>query len=202
MSYNAIIQVINPVMWICNFGMEKTLAWTSAFNFGIDTRQDAYKCAANMLCESNGVFLQGFQLTSLMLNMCLCADLILTIQSPFTPASSRAKWYYLVSTVVPIVMVVMIICVDSSYITNGVRDCSTCLDKYQKVSGLSVGQQISGAGNMALAFALSIYIIIAIYSFLFAYRRLERPGVSQEARQMFLKKHLYYVFVFIVIWTI
>jgi hypothetical protein len=70
------------------------------------------------------------------------------------------------------------------------------------VSGLSVGQQISGAGNMALAFALSIYIIIAIYSFLFAYRRLERPGVSQEARQMFLKKHLYYVFVFIVIWTI
>ena len=117
-----------------------------------------------------------------MLNMCLCADLILTIQSPFTPAHSRAKWYYLISTVIPILLVMAIINVDQSYRDNGIRDCNDCLGNYQQVSGLSVKQQISGAGNMALAFALSIYIIVAIYSLLFAYRRLERPGVSQESR--------------------
>ena len=68
--------------------------------------------------------------------------------------------------------------------------------------GFNTELMINGAGNLVLAFALSIYIIVAIYSFVFAYRRLERPGVSKEARSMFLKKHLYYVFVLISLWTI
>jgi len=55
---------------------------------------------------------------------------------------------------------------------------------------------------MILAYTLSIYIIVAIYSTVFAFRRLNRPGVSKEVRSMFLKKHLYYVIVFIAIWTI
>lgn len=60
----------------------------------------------------------------------------------------------------------------------------------------------STVGNLILAFMLSIYILVAIYSFVFAYRKLERPGVSKEVRSMFLKKHLYYVVVFTIIWTI
>ena len=60
----------------------------------------------------------------------------------------------------------------------------------------------STVGNLVLAFMLSIYILVAIYSFVFAYRKLERPGVSKEVRSMFLKKHLYYVVVFTIIWTI
>lgn len=55
---------------------------------------------------------------------------------------------------------------------------------------------------MILAYTLSIYIIVAIYSTVFAFRRLNRPGVSKEVRSMFLKKHLIYVIVFIVLWTI
>ena len=55
---------------------------------------------------------------------------------------------------------------------------------------------------MILAYTLSIYIIVAIYSTVFAFRRLNRPGVSKEVRSMFLKKHLYYVIVFTAIWTI
>jgi len=53
-----------------------------------------------------------------------------------------------------------------------------------------------------LALTLSVYVVVAIYSTVFAYRRLHRPGVSKEVRQMFVKKHFLYVVVFIGIWTI
>lgn len=49
---------------------------------------------------------------------------------------------------------------------------------------------------------MSVYILVAIYSVIYAYRRLERPGVSKEVRSMFLKKHYVYVGVFIIIWSI
>ena len=65
-----------------------------------------------------------------------------------------------------------------------------------------VGTAISGFGNLILAFSLSCYMLLAILSLFFAYRRIERPGVSIAVRQMFLKKHATYVIVFIAIWTI
>jgi hypothetical protein len=61
---------------------------------------------------------------------------------------------------------------------------------------------VTGVGNYILSFVMSVYILVAIYSTIFAYRRLQRPGVSKEIRTMFLKKHYVYVGVFIVIWTI
>jgi hypothetical protein len=45
-----------------------------------------------------------------------------------------------------------------------------------------VGTAITGFGNLTLAFALSCYMLIAILSLFFAYRRLERPGVSIAVR--------------------
>lgn len=55
---------------------------------------------------------------------------------------------------------------------------------------------------MVLALLLSIYIIVALYSCIYALRKLSRPGVSKEIRQMFLYKHFSYVASFIIIWTI
>jgi len=49
---------------------------------------------------------------------------------------------------------------------------------------------------------LSVYILVALYSVVFAYRRLNRPGVSKEIRLMFIKKHFVYVVVFIFVWVI
>jgi len=60
-----------------------------------------------------------------MLNICLCADLVLTIQSPFTPAANRAKWYYIISAVVPLLTIIAIIYYDDLY--NGSDSCDTCL---------------------------------------------------------------------------
>jgi succinate dehydrogenase hydrophobic anchor subunit len=55
--------------------------------------------------------------------------------------------------------------------------------------------------NMVLAMLLSFYIIVALYSCVFALRRLLRPGVSKAIRFIFLMKHFFYVASFIVIWT-
>ena len=57
-------------------------------------------------------------------------------------------------------------------------------------------------GNLILALSLSIYILIALNSWIFSSRRLNRPGVSGEVRAMFSKKHTTYVLVFIVIWIV
>jgi hypothetical protein len=50
--------------------------------------------ALEVTCKSNQFFFVGFQMMSLFMNICLCADLILTIRNPFSPAKSRTKFYY------------------------------------------------------------------------------------------------------------
>jgi len=49
---------------------------------------------------------------------------------------------------------------------------------------------------------LSLYIVVAIYSTVYSYRRLHRPGVSAPVRSLFVKKHFVYVVVFIFIWMV
>jgi hypothetical protein len=42
---------------------------------------------------------------------------------------------------------------------------------------------------------------MALYSCVYAYRRLTRPGMSAEVRYVFIRKHILYVATFILIWT-
>lgn len=42
---------------------------------------------------------------------------------------------------------------------------------------------------------------MALYSCVYAYRRLTRPGMSAEVRYVFIRKHIAYVATFIIIWT-
>jgi hypothetical protein len=55
-------------------------------------------------------------------------------------------------------------------------------------------------GNLILAMSLSLYILIALDSWIFSWRILNRPGVSKEVRLLFQKKHTAYVIFFIIIW--
>lgn len=41
-------------------------------------------------------------------NMCLCADLIRTLESPFDVASARMKWYYLYTLGLPFLINILI----------------------------------------------------------------------------------------------
>ena len=53
-----------------------------------------------ILCESNQVVFQYFQLLSLAFNFCLCHDLIMTLKSPFYPGKRRMKFYVIGSMLV------------------------------------------------------------------------------------------------------
>jgi hypothetical protein len=198
MSFNGLVQVIGPVYFICYAGLEQIYAYTMpGNNRGLD--QNSLTCSLNLLCSSNGIMFQGFQLLSLMLNICLCVDLILTIKSPFTPASSRSKFYYLASAALPLMLVFIIYGADSA----NANDCISCIQNYPAINSKTVsGTVVQGAGNMILAITLTCYLIVASYSCVFAIRRLNRPGVSKDIRIMFVKKHFLYVLVFIVVWVL
>lgn len=200
MSWNAFIQVVGPVYINCYFGLSKIFSF-SLFQgeYWRGTQFTSMQCASNYLCNTNPLFFQFFQLLSLGLNFCLCHDLVRTIKSPFSPASRRQSWYMAVSWVAPIIMVIIIHAFKAPQ--NHEEQCQSCLYQYMYLRVVN-GTLLTGAGNYILSIAMSAYILMAIYSVIFAYRRLERPGVSLEVRKMFLRKHYTYVFVFIFIWTI
>ena len=83
MSYNALIEVINPVLFICYFSTYRILGYTL---FKDVEDPDVAEALAEKQCQSNQIFYSFFQLISLMLNLSLCVDLILTIYDPFSPA--------------------------------------------------------------------------------------------------------------------
>lgn len=54
--------------------------------------------------------------------------------------------------------------------------------------------------HLILCSLLSVYILIALYSCIFASRRLDRKGINKVIRQKLLKKHYYYVAIFVIVW--
>lgn len=133
--------------------------------------------------------------------------------SPFTPASNRSKFYYMFSGFGMIITVIVIVLGNFRVSQKSGRhgSCNSCLFEYAVLGPNSTlnldtvaesGTMIYGFGNIILCFTLASYLVIAFYSVVFAYARLNRPGVSKEVRAMCFKKHLYYVLMFVVIWTI
>lgn len=56
--------------------------------------------------------------------------------------------------------------------------------------------------SLVIGVCLSIYMLVAFYSVIFAFKRLVRPGVSIHMRKLFLRKHVIYVVVLMVIWVL
>ena len=105
MSWNALMEVINPVSVICYFSFARVFGIT-IFHYDM-TEAETFN-QMNNLCESNSMFYSFFQLVSLTLNLCLCIDLIMTIYDPFSPAYRRTNLYYLFSITSSIVLVLVI----------------------------------------------------------------------------------------------
>jgi len=121
---------------------------------------------------------------SLGMNMCLCIDLVLTLRSPFYPAKRRLKFYLLFSFVLAIIMMAISI----------PRADDTCR--------ASANAAKSERQNGALAVVLSLYVLISLFSIVYAARMLSRPGISGEIRKIFMKKHVLYSISFIIIWSL
>lgn len=58
-----------------------------------------------MLVMTNQLMFEYFQMVSLVLNMCLCDDLIQTLKNPFEVGRSRVWKYITVSALVPLMVV-------------------------------------------------------------------------------------------------
>ena len=145
--------------------------------FLFDPTQEDLNGYSNTLCTSNALLYSFFQLTSLLLNLCLCFDLIMTIYSPFSPAYRRTKIYYLISVAGPLI-VILLIWGMQVYSAKQDEENYTCLS-YAYTSSAT---QIQPEASLVLAMCLSLYIVVAIYSTVYSYRRLHRPGVSAPVR--------------------
>jgi hypothetical protein len=162
--------------------MHQVLSWTVFYS----KDPERYRLALNMLETSNGVFFQYFSLLTLFLNMCLCIDLMLTLKNPFEPAKKRMKYYLIGSA---------LICFPLSFCT------FASIDSLNQPSGQNHPYLVPEAdSHMILSMCLSVYMIVAIYSCVYASRRLHRPSINRDVRHFFLKKHYIFVTIFIVVW--
>jgi hypothetical protein len=48
---------------------------------------------------------------------------------------------------------------------------------------------------------LTLYNLMALFSCVYAFRKLTRPGMSSEVKRLYILKHISYVGTFILIWT-
>ena len=123
--------------------------------------------------------------------MCLCVDLIMTLRNPFYPNKRRLKWFVLYAVLIAGAL---------TFLTSLPSDD---FDNFCKNYNLLTNQNSrSDTAHLILAMSLSLYIIVALYSCIFAMRKLTRPGMSKEIKAYFIRRHFLYVFSFIVIWTI
>ena len=149
------------------------LSWTLFYS-----KDDSYReLSYNILCKANSYTFRTLSLLSLLLNMCLCIDLILSIRNPFYPSKRRLPSYLAYSTIGALVI--------------GLFTSEIFFDEYDKNSPSAI-----------LIMLLSVYIMVAMYSFAYAERRLNRPGIERKVRKHFICKHYSYVMIFIAVWAI
>ena len=183
--YHTVIWSVNSLSFIEFFGLQNLMKYT--FIPPITSTKDAWVALWSM----NRLLGSGFfEMMSLGMNTCLWIDLYLTLKQPFYPAQRRLKFYLFGSFLYAfIVTIIQIMYVSNK---NGLADiCSNATDR-------------DGAYlyNAIIAICLSFYILIALFSVVFTGRMLSKPGISQNIKKLFLKKHILYVVGFIAIWIV
>lgn len=167
--------------YIDYFGLEYIFKYAIFFGRG----GEGYEESCYALCQLNQILgYQFFQVMSLGMNISLCIDLVLTLREPFYPAKRRLK-FYLMSSFVLAVFIAL-----------------TSIGSAKKTCLAPTSSGASNTQNAALAFLLSVYIIISLFSIVYAARMLSRPGISSDIRQIFMKKHVFYALSFIFIWSL
>ena len=104
---------------------------------------------------------------SLCLSICTSMDLIFMIKRPFQDSRVRTKWYFLVSTVVTLL-----------------------------VLGITRGEN-TGTGYYLYLAQYFTLLVIGTVSCIFAYRSLSVPGMSHYVRNAVLKWQILYLVIFV-----
>ena len=104
-----------------------------------------------------------------MLNIWLCLDLILTFRSPFMKPESRYPLYITSSVMLSLFPGVI------------------------RSMGLAKSSNQFAYGWIIITFFIA-YLCIAFFSIYYAWRHLNRPGMSSEARGMIARRHISYIF--------
>lgn len=86
--------------FLCGFKLHYLLHWTLP---GIDV-----DTAFFILCFGQELTFQYLQLACMLLNACLCHDLMKTLSNPFEVAKSRLMTYFVVSFSIPVILLSII----------------------------------------------------------------------------------------------
>lgn len=192
-------QKIGPILFNCYFPTYDIL---QIFTF----MQFSKKSLFTLLIYINEVLFATIQHISIILNICFCYDLIQTLSNPFEVAKSRIITFLTISITIPLIFAAVI------FLTIGQKYPSDYYEKEYEdkvreflypdfVREVSAPQYLKSrmVYNIGMSITLTLFIMMGIYSIIFAYRRLKRPGVSIQMRRLFLKKHVLYVIVLICI---
>jgi hypothetical protein len=185
-AYHTMIWGLNSMEFIEFFGLQNLMQYTFLIP-PITSDKDA--CIT--LWTFNRVIGSGFfGLMSLGMNTCLWIDLYLTLKQPFYPAQRRLKFYLLGSFLFS-AGVVSIMFFYSAGRYSIIENCSPIT----KDTSATIY-------NSIMAISLSIYIMWALFSVVYTGRMLSKPGISENIKKLFLKRHILYVVGFIGIWVI
>ena len=149
----------------------KLYSYTVFFSDSPEKMHDSLR----LILNSSLYLFKTLFIISFFLNSFLCIDLYLTVKSPFTPASSRCKFYYLVSFLTGIIV---------SWI-----EASHFNDKD------STEEEEATVEEITILISFAIFIIIAIPATIFASRRILRKGVSESVRREVISRHIKYILI-------
>jgi len=88
---------------------------------------DLHERYAEILCESNNMLVNSFSLASIMFNICLCIDLLLTLRNPFSPPHGRNRWFVIGTAIISVSITVAL----KDYLKGPCRQDSSTEDKFQ-----------------------------------------------------------------------
>jgi len=163
------------ICWSFFFGQQTCvykLYKINAATFGFNLSPYSYFVSAVTLWRCC-VFWSVFLLNAMLwLNIFMALDLINSIKFPFRPKTSR---YYVLFTIASSFIVA---CFQTMMYTRGFRWQTRLLAVWFSLTSL-------------------IYLCSAVYSILYARRKLQRPGISREVRDLVFRRHIVQIVVFI-----
>jgi len=157
--------LFNTIEEVCNLKLYEIWAYTVFFDGSIESQLRSLK----MILNSGVIMFRFLFLLSFFLNGFLCMDLYLTVKSPFYPKERRLKWYVICSLVM-----------------------TTPISIFE---GYKYSKNIEGykAEEATILSSFMFFVIVASITAVFAAKRILKPGISPQVRNMVIQRHIKYI---------